>query len=144
MLNYLVKHHGGKAEAFLKRVGERHQRLGFGNFATNKQKLHRWRKGTKPDREAQLALAHLLNVPRRDVLELGWPAWLERAVPDVLLAPHRATPTALKARKAGETVERRRFMITPRPAAWPPPSPPAPVPAAGSATASPPSKKNAW
>ncbi|MEV4560020.1 transcriptional regulator [Kitasatospora sp. NPDC049285] len=112
LLEYLVKHHGGKAEAFLKRVGERHQRLGFGNFATNKQKLHRWKTGTTPDREAQLALAHLLNVPRRDVLELGWPAWVERAVPDVLLAPHRATPTALKARKAGETVERRRFMIT--------------------------------
>lgn len=114
-LDYLVAHHGGKAEAFLRRIAARHQRLGFGNLAANKQKLHRWKTGTRPDRHTQFALADLLDVPRHDVVELGWPAWLHRAVPDVLLAPRRATPTALKARrKAGETetVERRRFMIT--------------------------------
>uniref|UniRef100_UPI002F909BE7 transcriptional regulator n=1 Tax=Kitasatospora sp. NBC_01519 TaxID=2903576 RepID=UPI002F909BE7 len=112
-LDYLVAHHGGKAEALLKRIASRHQRLGFGNLAANKQKLHRWKTGTQPDRHTQLALAHLLNVPRHDVVDLGWPTWLNRAVPEALLAPHRATPTALKApRKAGETVERRRFMIS--------------------------------
>ncbi|MDX3025809.1 transcriptional regulator [Streptomyces acidiscabies] len=112
-LDYLVARHGGKAEAFLKRVAARHQRLGFGNLAANKQKLHRWKTGTRPDIPTQFALADLLNFPRHDVVELGWPAWLHRAVPDALLAPHRATPTALKApRKAGDTVERRRFMIT--------------------------------
>ncbi|MGY0466717.1 transcriptional regulator [Kitasatospora sp. cg17-2] len=112
-LDYLVARHGGKAEAFLKRIAARHKALGFGGMATNKQKLHRWKRGTRPDTHAQIALADLLNVPRHDVVELGWPAWLHRAIPDALLAPHRATPTALKApRKAGDTVERRRFMIT--------------------------------
>ncbi|NUU21799.1 MAG: transcriptional regulator [Streptomycetaceae bacterium] len=112
-LDYLVAHHGGKAEAFLRRIAARHQRLGFGNLAANKQKLHRWKTGTRPDRPTQFALADLLDVPRHDVVELGWPTWLHRAVPDALLAPHRATPTALMARrKAGKTVERRRFMIT--------------------------------
>ncbi|WP_331759048.1 transcriptional regulator [Streptomyces anulatus] len=113
LLDYLVAHHGGKAEAFLKRIAARHEHMGFGSMATHKQKLHRWKTGTRPDRTTQFALADFLGFPRRDVVELGWPAWLHRAVPDALLAPRRATPTALKApRKAGETVERRRFMIT--------------------------------
>lgn len=112
-LDFLVAQYGGKAEAFLKRIAARHKSLGFGTLAANKQKLHRWKTGTEPDRRTQLALADLLNIPRRDVVDLGWPAWLERAVPEALLAQHRTTPTVQNAPgRTGETVERRRFLIT--------------------------------
>jgi len=112
LLEYLVQHHGGSAAAFLRRIAERHKKLGYGGLEAHRQKLDRWKKGTTPDRYTQLALADLLNVSATDVIRLGWPTWLERAVPDVLLTARHATTSLHDApERAGDPVQRRRFLI---------------------------------
>lgn len=112
LLDYLVQHHGGTAASFLRRIAERHKNLGYGGLGSHRQKLDRWKRGTEPDRYTQLALADLLNVPANDVIRLGWPTWLERAVPDVLLSAHHATTSLHHApERPGDPVQRRRFLI---------------------------------
>lgn len=112
LLDYLVQHHGGTAASFLRRIAERHKNLGYGGLGSHRQKLDRWKKGTEPDRYTQLALAALLNVSANDVIRLGWPIWLERAVPDVLLSAHHTTTSLHDApERAGDPVQRRRFVL---------------------------------
>ncbi|WP_405749464.1 transcriptional regulator [Streptomyces sp. NBC_01411] len=112
LFDYLVLHHGGTAASLLRRIAERHKSLGYGGLECHRQKLDRWKKGTAPDRYTQLALADLLSISAHDVIRLGWPAWLERAVPDVLLFAHHASTSLHEApERAGDPVQRRRFLL---------------------------------
>lgn len=112
LLEYLVRHHGGTAAAFLRRIAERHSRLGYGGLGCHRQKLDRWKKGTKPDQYTQLALADLLDVSSHEVIRLGWPSWLDNAIPAVSVsAEHLTTFLHDAPERAGGPVQRRRFLI---------------------------------
>lgn len=64
------------AAAYLRRVAERHQALGFGQMAYRKEKFSRWLAGTKPGEFTQLAMADLHGIDPEEVRRRGWPDWL--------------------------------------------------------------------
>lgn len=59
-------------------------------MATRPEKVSRWKRGVRPDRYAEAAMASLLGVPIEQVHALGWPNWLHLALVDdriLLTAP---------------------------------------------------------
>ncbi|MFE0472515.1 transcriptional regulator [Streptomyces sp. NPDC058947] len=65
---------------FLRRLAEYHKALGYGHMATRPEKVSRWKRGVRPDRYAEMALASMLGVPVGQVRMLGWPGWLRVAL----------------------------------------------------------------
>ncbi|WP_128381303.1 transcriptional regulator [Streptomyces cavernae] len=51
-------------------------------MATRPEKVCRWKRGVRPDRYAEAALADLLGVPIEQVRAMGWPHWLRLALTD--------------------------------------------------------------
>ncbi|WP_413809426.1 transcriptional regulator [Streptomyces sp. OE57] len=68
--------------AFLRQVAARHASLGFGAMATRPEKYYRWCSGVRPERKAETAMIHMLEVPLWRARELGWPHWLRLALTD--------------------------------------------------------------
>lgn len=116
-LSALLAHNNWTAAAYLNRVADRHRRLGFGGMATRKEKLTRWKR-TPPSRTAQLAIADLHQIPRREVDRLGWPDFLLLALPgDQVVLESAWTPAGTLSVLAelgdvGGSVDRRGFLIT--------------------------------
>ncbi|MFE4755455.1 transcriptional regulator [Streptomyces mirabilis] len=76
--------------AFLRRLAGHHEALGFGPLATRPEKVSRWKRGVRPDRYTEAALAAMLGVPMEQVRAMGWPHWLRLALVDdrvLLTAP---------------------------------------------------------
>lgn len=67
--------------AFLRRLAGWHESLGFGTMATRSEKVSRWKRGVRPSRSTEMALAALLGVPFVEIQASGWPGWV-RAVVD--------------------------------------------------------------
>jgi tetratricopeptide (TPR) repeat protein len=65
---------------FLRRLAECHNALGYGHMATRPEKISRWKRGVRPDRYAEMALASMLGVPVEKVRTMGWPDWLRVAL----------------------------------------------------------------
>lgn len=79
--------------AFLRRLAAHHEALGFGPMATRPEKVSRWKRGVRPDRYAEAALAAMLGVPIEQIHAMGWPHWLRLALFDnqvLLTAPWTA------------------------------------------------------
>ncbi|MGF1427264.1 hypothetical protein [Kitasatospora sp. LaBMicrA B282] len=83
--------------AYARRVAETHRSLGFGALAARREKVARWESGRiVPELSAQLAIAHLHQVPAHDVHRLGWPGWLQLAADGAeLLTRPLGTPAAV-------------------------------------------------
>ncbi|MEU8548899.1 hypothetical protein AB0C81_18225 [Streptomyces roseoverticillatus] len=63
--------------AYAQLVAEVHAQLGYGQMAARREKVSRWESGrTVPELTAQLAMAHIHQVPGEEVERLGWPHWL--------------------------------------------------------------------
>ncbi|GAA2267895.1 MFS transporter [Streptomyces amakusaensis] len=76
--------------AFLRRLAAHHEGLGLGPMATRPEKVSRWKRGVRPDRHTEAAMADLLHVPIDQTRALGWPTWLHLALADdqvLLTAP---------------------------------------------------------
>ncbi|MGW1076724.1 hypothetical protein [Streptomyces sp. NPDC002537] len=72
--------------AYARLIAETHARLGFGHMAARREKISRWESGrTVPELTAQLAMAHVHQVPGEEVERLGWPHWLHLATGDAAL-----------------------------------------------------------
>ncbi|GGP85783.1 hypothetical protein [Streptomyces melanogenes] len=80
--------------AYARLVATTHEELGFGPMAVkNHHKVLRWESGgTAPEPTAQLAIAHIHQVPEDEVRRLGWPHWLHLATDDATLLHQRLTP----------------------------------------------------
>ncbi|GHI98014.1 hypothetical protein TPA0905_74850 [Streptomyces olivaceus] len=65
---------------FLRRLAAHHEALGFGPMAARPEKVSRWKRGVRPDRYTETALADMLGVPMDHVRALGWPHWLRLAL----------------------------------------------------------------
>ncbi|WP_043262712.1 hypothetical protein [Streptomyces sp. CT34] len=79
-LALLRKREGLSHAAYASRIADAHAELGFGTMAARREKIARWESGkVTPELNAQFALAHLHDVPRSEVLRLGWPEWLYTA-----------------------------------------------------------------
>ncbi|TJZ59222.1 hypothetical protein FCH28_03785 [Streptomyces piniterrae] len=66
--------------AYAQLIAKTHAELGFGSMAARREKVARWESGkVTPETSAQLAMAHLHDVPRSEVLRTGWPDWLYAA-----------------------------------------------------------------
>ncbi|MFD5745953.1 transcriptional regulator [Streptomyces sp. NPDC127033] len=79
--------------AFLRRLAGWHESLGFGSMATRPEKVSRWKRGVRPDRYAEVAMAAMLGVPTEQARTMGWPHWLRAALDDdqvLLTAPWTA------------------------------------------------------
>lgn len=78
---------GTTAEAYLLRVAEQHQRMGYGQMAYRKEKASRWIAGLyAPSYHTQLAMAALEGIPPEAIHAHGWPGWLLLALPDHTLS----------------------------------------------------------
>ncbi|KOV69426.1 hypothetical protein ADL00_11560 [Streptomyces sp. AS58] len=83
---YLLAVRGTKAEAYLLRVAEQHQRMGYEQMAYRKEKASRWIAGVyAPSYHTQLAMAALEGIPPEAIHAHGWPGWLLLALPDHIL-----------------------------------------------------------
>jgi hypothetical protein len=108
---------GLPALAYLRKVDEEHQRLGYGPMALRREKVTRWESGSVvPDAAAQHAMGELHGVPHKVVKQLGWPAWLLQAFPDdhaVLHSPWTPAGTVVStaASAQGGSMDRRGFLI---------------------------------
>ncbi|MDY0811078.1 hypothetical protein [Kitasatospora purpeofusca] len=72
--------------AYARLVARTHAELGFGQMAARREKVSRWESGRiAPETTAQLAIAHIHDIPQDDVLRLGWPHWLLPATGDTSL-----------------------------------------------------------
>lgn len=86
----------------------------IGNMAARREKAWRWEHwGVVPDRDTQLALAALLQVPAEHLERLGWPRWLP--VGDVIRADFPWTAvgcrTALVDALERAMLDRRGFLV---------------------------------
>ncbi|GAA3044398.1 tetratricopeptide (TPR) repeat protein [Streptomyces olivoverticillatus] len=103
------------AAAYLKRVADRHQVLGYGQMAHRKEKFSRWISGTEPELTAQLAMADLHGIDPEEVHRRGWPDWLLLALCDdrsVWELPWTVAGTVEALEQAGGgPVDRRGFVI---------------------------------
>lgn len=66
--------------SFLRRLAAWHESLGFGSMATRPEKVSRWKRGVRPDRHTETAMAAMLGVPAEQVRAMGWPHWLNVAL----------------------------------------------------------------
>ncbi|MEV7427055.1 MULTISPECIES: transcriptional regulator [unclassified Streptomyces] len=103
--------------AFLRRVAAWHESLGFGVMATRPEKVSRWKRGVRPDRYTETAMAAMLGVPTDQVRALGWPHWLRVALDaDQVLLTAPWTPagalTALDHLGRPDTMDRRAALFT--------------------------------
>ncbi|WP_371656648.1 MULTISPECIES: hypothetical protein [unclassified Streptomyces] len=72
--------------AYARLVADTHAELGYGPMAARREKVSRWESGgTVPELTAQLAIAHIHQVPEHEVRRLGWPHWLHLAAGDSAL-----------------------------------------------------------
>ncbi|MEV7124009.1 transcriptional regulator [Kitasatospora griseola] len=114
-LSTLMARHGLTAAAYLKRVADRHQALGFGTMAQRREKVTRWtRKDVTPERTALLAIASLHGIGFADVDRYGWPGFLLQAFDDdrlVLESPWTVAGTVNSLTDVGGPVDRRGFLI---------------------------------
>ncbi|MBT2511482.1 hypothetical protein J7I98_37955 [Streptomyces sp. ISL-98] len=79
--------------AYARLVAETHADLGFGHMAARREKVSRWESGrTVPELTAQIAIAHIHQVPEEAVTRLGWPYWLHLATSDAALLTSPWTP----------------------------------------------------
>lgn len=79
--------------AYARLVAQTHADLGFGHMAARREKVSRWESGrTAPELTAQLAMAHIHQVPGEEVERLGWPHWLHLATDDATLLHQPWTP----------------------------------------------------
>ncbi|MFD9872088.1 transcriptional regulator [Streptomyces niveus] len=115
-LRQLVRTNGGSALAYLRRLDEHHQRLGFGPIALDKKRVYRWISGQyDPELRAQLAMAAMHGIPEDLVHAHPWPAWLTHRPSDdrtylaTLWSPEQ-TDSALS-HLAGGPMDRREFLI---------------------------------
>lgn len=112
----LLARRGQTAEAYLRRVADQHQALGFGQMAYRKEKASRWIAGTHtPTYQTQVAMARLEGLGPEVVHAHGWPGWLLLTAADdtaVLTAPWTTTSALTALRITGGPVDRRRFMLT--------------------------------
>jgi hypothetical protein len=114
-LAYLLAVRGTKAEAYLLRVAEQHQRMGYGQMAYRMEKASRWIAGVyTPSYHTQLAMAALEGIGPEAIHAHGWPGWLLLALPDhILFALPWTTTGAVQALEiTGGPVDRRKFLIT--------------------------------
>ncbi|MER5547336.1 hypothetical protein AB5L52_43470 [Streptomyces sp. CG4] len=76
--------------AYAQLIARTHADLGFGTMAARREKIARWESGkVTPETSAQLAIAHVHQIPPAEALRLGWPDWLYTATghADLLTAP---------------------------------------------------------
>lgn len=102
---------------FLRRLAVQHEALGFGSMATRPEKISRWKRGVRPDRYAEMAMAALLGVKAEQVRRMGWPDWLRTALDaDQVLLTAPWTPAGALAAldHLGEpnTMDRRAALFT--------------------------------
>lgn len=75
-----------KQAAYARLVAKVHADLNLGHIGERPEKISLWESGrVVPDLGSQLAIAHIHDVPRDQVLELGWPRWLHLAGGDARL-----------------------------------------------------------
>ena len=68
---------GDTQQSYAELVAETYASLGFGKLEKNREKVSRWEtQGIEPHLHAQLAIAHIHQVPEEEVQHLGWPHWL--------------------------------------------------------------------
>ncbi|MFF4709606.1 transcriptional regulator [Streptomyces sp. NPDC001297] len=106
---------GQNAEAYLLRVAEQHQRMGFGQMAYRREKVSRWIRGDyAPSYRTQLAMAALEGIPPEAIHAHGWPGWLLLALPDHTLfdLPWTTTGAVHALEITGGPMDRRQFLIT--------------------------------
>ncbi|MFE7268057.1 transcriptional regulator [Streptomyces sp. NPDC057592] len=106
---------GTKAEAYLLRVADQHQRMGYGQMAHRKEKASRWIAGIyAPSYHTQLAMAALEGIGPEAIHAHGWPGWLLLALPDHTLftLPWTTTGAVHALEITGGPVDRRKFLIT--------------------------------
>ncbi|MEU2899621.1 transcriptional regulator [Streptomyces sp. NPDC006967] len=111
----LLAMRGMKAEAYLLRVAEQHQRMGYGQMAFRKEKASRWITGVyAPSYRTQLAMAALEGIPPEEIHTHGWPGWILLALPDHTLftLPWTTTGAMHALETTGGPVDRRQFLIT--------------------------------
>ncbi|MGW5353368.1 transcriptional regulator [Streptomyces sp. NPDC004031] len=115
-LAYLLAVRGLTAEAYLRRVADQHQAMGYGQMATRREKVSRWIAGThSPTYQTQLAMAALEGRGPDIVHAHGWPGWLLLITADdiaVVTAPWTTTAALHALTITGGPVDRRKFMIT--------------------------------
>ncbi|MFE6747974.1 hypothetical protein ACFVGM_19140 [Kitasatospora purpeofusca] len=76
-------------------VARTHAALGHGQMAARREKVSRWESGlVVPGHTTQLAMAHIHNVPFREIHRLGWPHWLYLATGDAVLLNRSFTDDA--------------------------------------------------
>lgn len=102
---------------FLRRLAACHESLGFGSMATRPEKVSRWKRGVRPDRYAEMAMASLLGVAAEQVRAMGWPQWLHVALgADQVLLTAPWTPAgaleALDCLGKPDTMDRRAALFT--------------------------------
>lgn len=103
--------------AFLRRLADTHESLGYGAMATRPEKVSRWKAGVRPDRHTETAMAALLGVPTEHVRALGWPDWLRVAVcgdQALLTAPWNPAGALAALDHLGrpDTMDRRAVLLT--------------------------------
>ncbi|MGX1727980.1 transcriptional regulator [Streptomyces diastaticus] len=114
-LAHLLAVRGLNAEAYLHRVAEQHQRMGFGQMAYRREKASRWIRGDyAPSYRTQLAMAALEDIPPEAIHAHGWPGWLHLALPDhnLFALPWTTTGAVHALEITGGPVDRRKFLIT--------------------------------
>ncbi|MEV6673442.1 transcriptional regulator [Streptomyces sp. NPDC051162] len=114
-LHTLLARERTTAAAYLKRVADRHQALGYGQMAHRKEKFSRWISGTEPELTTQLAMADLHGINPEEVHRRGWPDWLLLVLRDdrsVRELPWTVAGTVEALEQAGgHPVDRRGFVI---------------------------------
>ncbi|WP_237307983.1 tetratricopeptide repeat protein [Streptomyces alboflavus] len=113
-LHALLAREHTTAAAYLKRVADRHQALGYGQMAHRKEKFSRWIGGTEPEETAQYAMADLHGIAPEEVQRRGWPDWLLLLFHDdrsVWELPWTAAGTVEALEDPGGPVDRRGFVI---------------------------------
>ncbi|WP_405088869.1 hypothetical protein [Microbispora sp. NBC_01389] len=103
--------------SFLRRLSGWHESLGFGSMATRPEKVSRWKRGVRPDRYAETAMAAMLGVSTEQVRTMGWPNWLNVALnADQVLLTAPWTPAgalaALDHLGGSESMDRRAALFT--------------------------------
>ncbi|MGW1674558.1 transcriptional regulator [Streptomyces sp. NPDC002324] len=115
-LAHLLAVRGLKAQAYLLRVAEQHQRMGYGQMAYRREKVSRWIAGVyAPSYHTQLAMAALEGIPPEAVHAHGWPGWLLLALPEdhtLFTLPWTTTGTVHALEITGGPVDRRKFLVT--------------------------------
>ncbi|MFF0741557.1 transcriptional regulator [Streptomyces sp. NPDC004111] len=113
-LHALLAREHTTASAYLKRVADRHQALGFGQMAWRKEKFSRWINGTEPEMNTQYAMADLHSIDFEEVRRRGWPDWLLLLFHDEYTLwelPWTTAGTVEALEDPGGPVDRRGFVI---------------------------------